>query len=394
MKSNLMTKITIVLLTFAIMGDMVVIPAAGGIFGTFYDASPVLLNFILTGPMLISVGASFLCGFLARSISKKNLIVSAYVLFIISACGGALIENIYYIVVMRAIAGFTYGIVGAAATGLIAEIFIEEKVRSSMMGIYNGMMSLCGVVMSLVSGFLAVGSWKSSFYVYLAAIPILILAVFFLPKTPPEGISSEDASESKDRLPLGKFVPVVLAFLTLSALYYIVVYYIAIYVEEMQLGDASTSGMLGSVATIGSFVACMFFSVIYMRIKRATPILIFFCTSIAYLVMAFPTNVWIVGIMSFLAGAAYGLAMSYYFMHASMIVPSGVMSIAMGIINAAIGLGGFLSSYILELYKAVLGVEIMAPTFLYIGITLAIGGVVSIILTIRARKETVNIDVG
>ncbi|MCR4436368.1 MAG: MFS transporter [Clostridiales bacterium] len=392
MKNNLLTKITVVLLTFALMGDMVVIPAAGGIFTTFYDANPALLNFILTGPMLISVAASFLCGFLARTISKKYLLIGGYVLFIVAACGGALIDNIYYVVTMRAIAGFTYGIVGTAATGLIAEIFLDEKVRSFMMGAYNAAMSAVGVILSLISGFLAVGNWHNSFYIYLAAIPILIMAIAFLPKTPPEGKASADASANTDRLPLGKFLPVAAAFLLLSALYYIVVYFIAIYVEEMKLGDASTAGIFGSASTVGSFVACMLFSVIYMRLKRATPIVVFLVMAAAYIVMAFPSNIWVVGIMCLLSGAAYGLGMSYYFMHSSMIVPAGVMSLAMGIINAVIGLGGFFSSYALELYKGVFHAETMAPTFMYIGITLAIGGILSIILTIRAGKNPVNVE--
>ena len=77
-------------------------------------------------------------------------------------------------------------------------------------------------------------------------------------------------------------------------------------------------------------------------------------------------------------------------MHTSMIVPLEVVSLAMGILSAVLSLGGFLSSYALELYKTVLNVDTIAPTLLYIGISLAIGGLLSIILTIRARKNPVS----
>jgi predicted MFS family arabinose efflux permease len=393
MKISSITKITIALLTFALMGDMVVIPAVGGIFATFTDANPARLNLILTGPMLLSVITPFLCAFLARSISKKYLLIGGYGLFIVSACGGALIDNIYYLITMRMLAGFSCGIVGVAATSLIAEIFNGEKERSSMMGGYNGMLSALGVAMSLASGFLAVRDWHASFYVYLAAIPILILTIVFIPKTPPEGKISGDKTENTDRFPLGKFLPVAAAFLIYNSLYYVVVYFIAIYVEEMQLGDASIAGIFGSASTVGVFILSMLFSTIYMRLKRALPIIIFLTTSIAYMVMAFPSNIWIVGSMCALAGAANGLAMSYYYMHVSMIVPPGVMSLGMGIIGATVGLGAFACSYVLELYKAVFKSQMIAPTFLYIGISLAIGGFVSLILFMRSRK-TANAELG
>jgi MFS family permease len=393
MKTGNITKLTIVLLTFAVMGDMVVIPAAGGIFATFANASPGLLNFIMTGPMLISVLASFLCGFLARSISKKHLLIGAYVLFIVSACGGALIDNIYYFVIMRMLAGFTYGIVGTATAGLIAELFLEEKERSSMMGAYSGAMSVLGAAMSLVAGFLAVGDWHASFYVYLAAVPILILAIIFLPKTPPEGKVSTGETADADRLPLGKFLPVAVACLLFCSLYFVVAYFVAVYLEETQLGDASIAGIFSSVSTGGLFITSILFSPIYMRLKRATPIIAFLSAAIAYIVMAFPSNVWIVGCMIILSGMAMGLAQSYYYMYTSMIVPSGVISLAMGIITAVIGLGGFFSSLVLELYKAVFKSQTIAPTFLYIGITFVIGGLVSMMLFIRSRKTT-NVELG
>jgi predicted MFS family arabinose efflux permease len=137
----------------------------------------------------------------------------------------------------------------------------------------------------------------------------------------------------------------------------------------------------------------MLFSPIYMRLKRATPIIAFLTAAIAYMILAFPSNIWIVGGMCVLAGAANGLAMSYYYMHASMIVPPGVISLAMGIVNAVIGLGGFLSAYLLELYKVVFKSPTIAPTFLYVGITLAIGGLISLILSIRSRKAA-NAELG
>lgn len=395
MKNKLMAKLTILLIGFAVMGDMVVIPAVGGIFGSFPDADPMFISLFLTGPLFFTLIGSILCGIMARYISKKYLLIGSYLLFIVAACGGALVDNMTYIVTMRLLVGLTYGFTPTAAMGLIAEVFSEEKERSTMMGSYNASTAVWGVLMSLAGGYLAVSDWHLSYYVYLVSIPILVTIFAFVPKTPPEGKQSPDGAEAaKERLPYGKFIPIALAFLFINIFYSVIMYYIAIYVEETGLGDASVAGVMSSAGTVGIFLAGLLFSVIYLRVKRGTPIIFFLVMAAAYIIMAFPTNVWVVGIMCVLAGGAFGLNISYYYMHVSMIVPPGVMSLAMGILGAALSIGGFLSSYALMGYQAALGVSTIAPTFLYIGLSLGVCGVISIILTARAGKNLAASETG
>ncbi|MCR4437402.1 MAG: MFS transporter [Clostridiales bacterium] len=389
MKNKLLLKITFMLVGFAVMGDMVIIPAIGGFMGSFPEASKVQLDMFLVYPLLASVIGSILCGYLTQYISKKYLLTGAYVLFIIAACGGALINNIHYILTMRMLVGFTYGFVPTVAMGLIAEVFMEEEERSSMMGIYNSATTVLGALMSLVSGYLAVGDWHHSYYIYLTSIPIFLMIIAFIPKTPPEGKKASATSPEKGRVPWAKFLPVAMAYLVFNILYSIIMYFVGIYVEETKLGDASTTGILSMAGSVGMFLGGLVFSKVYMRIKRGMPIIIFLLTALAYVVMAYPSNAWIIGAMCLLGGLAYGFSVSYYYMYTSMIVPENVTSLAMGILGAGLSLGGFFSAYVRDFYKALLGVDTIAPTFLYIGITCAVCGVLSIILTIRSRKNPV-----
>lgn len=371
------------------MADLVVTPAAQGIFENFPDANPSLYSLFLTGPFFFSLLASLLCGFLARFISKKYLMIGSYILFILAACGGALVDNIYYLVVARLIVGFAYGLSLAANMGLLAEVFPDEKERSTMMGFSNATISVWGILIPLVSGYLSVQNWHNVYFIYLVAIPILGMIVLFVPKTPPEGTQvTDDAQASKESLPLAKFIPVVVAFLFLNIFYNISMYYIVFYLTETGLGDSSTAGIVTALFVLGSFLVCMFFSPIYMRVKRGTPIFIFVLMGLGYVVLAFPSNIWIVGLMGLIIGASYGLGVSYYYMHASTIVPPSSISLGMGIIGAAMSLGGFLSSYFLSLYQLMLGVKTITPTFLYIGISLLIGGAISIFLAIRSQKKS------
>ncbi|HWR42094.1 MFS transporter [Sporomusa sp.] len=385
MSNNFYLKMTIALMSFALMGDFVVIPAIGGIYSDLPNANPVLLDFILTGPMMVAVLSSIMSGFLASYIRKKSLLIGSYILFILVTYGGALLVNIYYIVAMRALAGFATGMIAVTSLGLISEVFVKDAERSSMLGLFNGVMAGAGIILSFASGFLATNDWKNSFYLYLAGIPIVLMMIAYLPKTPPEG-----KGESINKLvqfPFRHFGMVAVSFLLFNALYDIVAYYIAIYLEEAQLGDASMAGVLSSLGTTGSLCACLLFSLIYLRFKDITPVFACLVMGVAYIVMSFPSNIWVIGIMCFLSGASYGLGISYFYMHASMIVEPAVISIAMGLMASCVYLGVYFSSHLLNMYKTVLNVQIIAPTFLYIGITLIF---LAILVFISITKSKVS----
>jgi MFS family permease len=389
MKKKVPLILTIFLATFALVADFVVIPASGEIFAAFPNANPILLNFILTGPLFASVFGAIVAGFVAKVISKKNILIIAQVVFTIAACGGALFNNVYYIALMRGIVGFSYGIIGVITLALISELFEIEKERGFMMGGYNGALAVLGVITSVLSGYLAVKNWHNSFYVYLIAIPVLILIIVFIPKTPPEGKLQPNepiAEASEKKSSIWKVAPLALSLLVFNALYYILLYYIAFFVEETSIGDASTAGIYASLGTAGLFVSSLLFAFIYNKFERATPIIFYVVAGLAYIVMYFSHNVWVVGIMCLLAGSASGLAMAYYFMRTSVVVPLSIVSLAMAIITSCLSLGGFLSSFALTLYQTIMNVSTIVPVFFAVGITLLFGGVVSFILTLRAKR--------
>jgi predicted MFS family arabinose efflux permease len=330
-----------------------------------------------------------------RFFSKKTILIWSYVIFTVAAAGGGLIDNMGYMVPMRLLNGFAFGIGGTISMGLVGELFAEESERSFMMGATSSVMAAIGVVLSLVGGYLATGDWHNVFYPYLFSIPVLILIMLFIPKTPPEGKQAGgEQSAEKERLPWKKLIPIVLAFSVYGALFFISLYYVSFYLAETNLGDASVAGILTSVGTASGFLAGLVFTFIYMRLKKATPAVFLVLTALAFIIMAFPSNIWVIGAMYFVGNFAYISLNSYYFMHSSMIVSPGVMTLAMAILTAAMNIGGFFSAYIFDTYQSIFHVETVASTYLYVGITLAIGALISIILAIRSKNEIAEYQEG
>jgi MFS family permease len=385
----LLVKVALLLAFFAQMGEGLLGPAMNEIASSFPGST--LFNLFLTGPAITCVIGTLLCGFLVRFVSKKTMLVWSYILYTAVTSGGALVDNMTYMVTMRLLSGLAYGASGTVIMGLIAELYADESERSFMMGATNSAGAAYGVILALVGGYLAAQDWHYAFYPYLFGVPILILIIIFIPHTPPEGgKASGGQSDEKDKLPLKKLLPIVLAFGVYGALFFISLYYVSFYLAETDLGDASIAGIIASVGTASGFLAGLVFTFVYTRLRKATPAICFLLSALFFIVLAFPSNIWVVGAMNFIGNFAFITLSSYYFMHSSMIVPPGVMTLTMAILTAAMSIGGFFSAYIFDAYQAIFRLETVASVYLCVGITIAIGAVISIILAVKSRNEVVE----
>ena len=179
---------------------------------------------------------------------------------------------------MRVLVGMSAGITNTVNMSLIAEIFVDEKKRSKIMGFYNSTLSVIGAIVTAGAGVMAAASgWQSVFKIYWLAVPILVLVILFVPRTPAEGkISPEEASEevatgNKNWVLI--FAALVFGFLVYNIGYATLVYQVGVIVAEGGLGDESFAGTLSSLATITGFVTNFGFGFYYARTKRGTPII-------------------------------------------------------------------------------------------------------------------------
>ena len=144
----LLFLISLFLTNVAVMADMVIIPAGNGLYETFQNDAAV--NFILSGPSFIMLFSAMLCGKLMQYLSKKKILIGAMILFAVSAILGGAVANVYYVLVMRILVGISMGFVNAAAMALIAEVYVDEDKRGTIMGIFNATMAGTGAVISLM----------------------------------------------------------------------------------------------------------------------------------------------------------------------------------------------------------------------------------------------------
>lgn len=91
-----------------------------------------------------------------------------------------------------------------------------------------------------------------------------------------------------------------------------------------------------------------------------------------------------------LLGIGYGFVASYYSVYATIIMPPTKVSTAIGLINAALGMGAFLCTFVATWVMTTFGITTFADLAVVYGVLLAVGLAISVILAIRATRLKVD----
>ncbi|MDO5410243.1 MAG: MFS transporter [Lachnospiraceae bacterium] len=383
--------IALFLTNIAVMADMVIIPAANELYETFQN--PTAVNFILSGAAFIMLFSAMLCGKAMQYFSKKNILIGAMIVFAIASIFGGVVVNVYYVLFMRVLVGISMGFVNAAAMALIAEVYVDENKRGTIMGTFNAAMAGIGAVMSLVAGVFAVKSWQEVFKVYWIAVPVIIMMFFFLPQTAPERESEmeQETGKSTETPYLVHQMMLMLSCFAYNLIYAIIYYQVAVLVAEQGYGNESIAGLLSTLGTVGSCILCILFGSIYNKLKRATIILGYAGLCISYLMLYLASGPVMAGVACTLCGASFGYGFSYFFMRCTVVVPAEKISSSISLTTAIGGFGMFLSTYTCTWLQNLMGVSSVLEILPVAIAAAGAAAVLSVICTIADKKHPSDI---
>lgn len=381
---RLLFIIVLFLTNFGWMADSAIVPAAANLYETFNDKLN-LVNFILSGPSLVGVTSALLCAKLIQHINKKTLLILSYGLLTVCSIFGIAVVNVYYILLMRVLVGFGYGMINVVGVTYLAEAYIDEQKRSAMMGAFTAFIAICSIILSLIAGILAARNWQSVFYTYWINLPILALIILFIPRSSAALKSDADTykTSKKESLKITRLVALCLALLALTMIYMIIFYQLALYVSENKIGDPSTTGILTALGTVGSTCTCLIFGLTYKKMKRFSIIPSYILLSAGFLLLYLVPSLYMAVISSIMMGAAYGNSLSYYLMRSTVIVPPASIPLAISFTSAACGIGSFFSTYVAMALMNSIGSGTITSIMPYLAVALTGGAVLSIILSIR-----------
>jgi len=207
-----------------VMAGAAVAPALGIIKEHFAGVNQLLVQMIISMPALFIVLTSLVFPRLSAKFRARDLLMFGLVLYTAGGACAGIIDNIYVVLLFRALVGIGVGIIMPMSTGLLAFYFTRDK-QDKLMGYSSAMNQMGGAVATLLSGLLASISWKLSFLVYLMGLIGIVLCLLFLPneyigsREPETGAAS--AKKQKKNSAFAEYYPFIIAMFLLMVTFFI-----------------------------------------------------------------------------------------------------------------------------------------------------------------------------
>ena len=178
----------------------------------------MLVQFIVSMPAMLIIVTNLFFLPLSRILRTRAITFSGLLLYIVAGAGCFFVDDIYVLLLMRAVLGVSVGLIMPLSTGLLAYYFPPEE-QASLMGLSAAMNQMGGVVATLLAGLLATVEWNYAFLVYLLGLIALLMVWLWLP-------DEQLGSANKRGVPfqprqLLKFHPSVIGMLLLMMIFFI-----------------------------------------------------------------------------------------------------------------------------------------------------------------------------
>lgn len=343
-KRLLYTILSISLLT--VMAGAAIAPALGVISARFAGSYPLLIQLIVSLPALFIILTNLVFPWLCRLMKTRTLALTGLMLYVVAGAGAFFVDNIWILLVFRALMGVSVGMIMPLSTGLLAYYFPPEE-QAGLMGLSAAMNQMGGVVATFLSGVLAGISWNYAFLVYLLGLVAVVLVALFLPNERLKGRGSVSLSLLK------RFHPSVVGMFLVMVLFFI-------YPTNFALTASGTLSEMGvTLIMVGldvvAFLVGLSFGGLMKRFASPMKYVAPLGFAAGYLCLAAGSGlVWLLA-GSALIGIANGIGVPYLNTIGSVKAGKEAATTVMPLLSAALYLGQFLSPLIVSPLASVSG---------------------------------------
>ncbi len=374
-------KIKLAIFSFGIlmMGVMGIASGLSVIGQHFSDVPQTSIQLLITLPCLVIIVVNLIVGKLQEYVSMKTLVLFGIICFLVGGVAPAFIPSFPVILVFRGILGIGVGIVQVLSSALVAAYF-EGDERSKVMGHLTSAQMIGCAIMVFVSGYLAMAGWNITFYVHLISVISLVFVAAFLPKPKPaaKAAAVEGKPAEKPKLTGAAFgwaITMLIFFIPGM----ILATYLAFFVTSHNLGSPAAAGTATMIFAIGGFLMGLIFGKLAQGVRNASLAIGLFMGVVAYLLIAFSQNIWLVYVGSLIYGFSVTTVFASIMIGTSMSVLPIAVPLAMAIVVCGQNLGSFLCPYIITPISGLMSEDVNMFAFISGGIIFGIMGVVALI---------------
>lgn len=338
MKRRLLyTILSISLLT--VMAGAAIAPALGVISAHFTGRNSLLIQLIVSLPALFIILTNLVFPWLCRLMKTRTLALTGLALYVLSGAGAFFVDDIWLLLVFRALMGVSVGMIMPLSTGLLAYYFPPEE-QASLMGLSAAMNQMGGVVATFLAGMLAGISWNYAFLVYLLGLIAIILVAAFLPNERLSGRGGVSLSL------LRRFHPSVVGMFLVMILFFV-------YPTNFALTASGTLSEMGVTLTmVGLDVVAFLVGLVFGNMMKHFAAQMKYIAPLGfaagYLCLATGSGlVWLLFGSAFI-GIANGIGVPYLNTIGSVKAGKEAATTVMPLLSAALYLGQFLSPLIVS----------------------------------------------
>jgi len=334
--------------TFTVLAGAAIAPALPALTEAFADTPNVdfLVRFVLTLPALfIALGAP-LAGFIVDKFGRKPLLIISAVVYGFAGGSGYFVDQIWALLIGRALLGIAVAGVMTTVTTLIADYY-QRKERSSFLGIQAAFSGMGGVVFLSLGGFLADLGWRTPFLIYMLSflvLPFMITSLYEPALSKQDG--QQKSTPTNVTLPVGLLAFAYSAMLLTQIVFYAVPVQLPFYLGDLVGATGSQSGMAIAGLSLFFSIASASYGWFDRQLNHLyTMLLGFTLTGIGFILLTLAGDWLLIAIGLPVSGFGLGLVVPNIITWIAEGVSETVRGRALGGVTTSLFLGQFLSPF-------------------------------------------------
>lgn len=305
--TKLPLKVTLLMVSSLTIMSMITISASLPDMAADFSEVPygaLLVKLSLSFPALFIALSAIVAGLLIDRAGRLKLLGWALLLYAIAGTSGYWLENLYLILLGRAVLGICVGFTMTIATTLIADYF-QGRERQGFAGLQIAVMSVAGILFITLGGYLAESDWRLPFLLYASALFIIPFALHYLK----EPTVVQERNHSTPTVNPPPVIWLVFANVMLMwILFFIIPIQIPFYLKDIGIEQNSLIGIAIAASTLFSAVGSISFSRLKDRLSyRQIFMAGYALMALAYLVIALGSTYVSVLTAMLLAGLGMGI---------------------------------------------------------------------------------------
>ncbi len=313
----------------------------------FFRQTPnadLLSKLVVSLPTLfVAISAGIVGRYIDRH-GRLKLLYIGLVLYTLSGISGFYLNNIYYILMGRALLGIAIGITMTITFTLIGDYFKGDD-RKDFIGFQTAFIGFSGGVFLILGGVLAGISWRLPFLIYFVALALIPLVARSL-NEPQSGspVNKHVTGESNLLIRL-----IFINAFILMILFYVVPTQLPFLLYEIGIDKNTLLGAALAINALGMVISSLF----YPRLKGRVHFpyiyaIAFLLMAIGYFFTGITHSLFIIFLAMFIAGLGIGLLMANTNLWIMELSPHELRGRNIGTLTTCLFLGQFLSPIIFE----------------------------------------------